>query len=70
MQFKLSFSLLALKNLKDLKKLLEILKDEKINFVELPPSKFFKGYNFSKRNIIKFKSILMNDDFFFEDFLN
>jgi sugar phosphate isomerase/epimerase len=58
MQFKLSFSLLALKNLKDLEKLLKILKDEEIHFIELPPSKFFKGYNFSKKKIIKFKSIL------------
>jgi len=58
MKLKLSFSLLALNNLKKIEQLFKILHYEKINFIEIPPLKFFPKYNFSKKRVNKFKKLL------------
>ena len=48
MNFKLSFSLLALKKEKKIETLLKILNKEKISNVEIPISKFFPNYEYSR----------------------
>ena len=40
MSIKLSFSLLALRNIKEIESLLKILNKEKIKYIEIPISKF------------------------------
>lgn len=62
MKFKLSFSLLALKNKKNIEPLLEILKKHQIKYIEIPISKFFPRYHMSINKINKFKKILKKYD--------
>ena len=46
---KLSFSLLALENVDNLDYLFSLLKKEKIQYIELPITKFFPNYKFEKK---------------------
>jgi hypothetical protein len=55
MNNKISISLLSLKNINHLDFFLEILKEEKIRYIELPISKISKNFNFNKRRFIKIK---------------
>tara|TARA_Y100001970_G_scaffold294353_1_gene451306 strand:- start:6718 stop:7515 length:798 start_codon:yes stop_codon:yes gene_type:complete len=58
MKFKLSFSLLALKNEKKIETLLKILNKEKIFHIEIPILKFFPNYNINDNKIKKLKKKL------------
>ena len=49
--YRLSFSLLALDNLDDLDALFSLLRKKKITFVELPITKFFPKYKIEKKKI-------------------
>lgn len=62
MKFKLSFSLLALKDKKKLETLLKILKEQKIKYIEIPIFKFFPRYLMDINRINKFKKILKKYD--------
>ena len=55
MKNKISISLLNLKNINHLDFFLEILKEEKIRYIELPISKISKNFNFNKKRFIKIK---------------
>ena len=57
MNFKLSFSLLALKKEKKIETLLKILNKEKISNVEIPISKFFPNYDINENKIKRLKKI-------------
>jgi sugar phosphate isomerase/epimerase len=52
---KISISLLCLNNLNQLDAFLQILKTEKIKFIELPISKISRNFNFNKQKFIKIK---------------
>ena len=58
MNLKISVSMLALDNKKNLKKFIKILKDEKINYLELPITKIFDNYNFNLKKLRIFKQLL------------
>ena len=58
MSIKLSFSLLALKNIKEIEPLLKILNKEKIQYIEIPISKFLPGYNIDIPKINNLKKLL------------
>jgi sugar phosphate isomerase/epimerase len=58
MSIKLSFSLLALKNIKEIEPLLKILNKEKIQYIEIPISKFLPGYNIDISKINNLKKLL------------
>ena len=58
MNLKLSVSMLALDNKKNLKRFIKILKDEKINYLELPITKIFDNYNFNLKKLRIFKQLL------------
>jgi sugar phosphate isomerase/epimerase len=55
MRPKLSFSLLALKNLNKLETLIKILKDNNINYIELPITKVFPKYVINKKGFFFLK---------------
>ena len=58
MSIKLSFSLLALRNIKEIESLLKILNKEKIKYIEIPISKFLPEYNIDIAKIYSLKKLL------------
>ena len=60
MKYKLSVSLLALKNFSDLDKFLRILKKNNISYIELPITKLLPNYNIRKKKISFFLKKLQN----------
>ena len=58
MKTKLSISLLALDHKKNLNKFIKIIKDEKINYLELPITKIFNNFDYNLKKLRSFKNYL------------
>ena len=58
MNTNLAVSLLALKKIDDLDNFLKILKNEKIQFLELPITKIFSNFNYNKKKLNSLNNIL------------